>query len=53
MIIQPVFKHHSVRQQEFSLNLNALISDNHFARLIDSVVEKLEIGYANKNCTFG
>jgi len=40
----PVFKHHSVHQQElFPLNLNDLISENHSARLIDSVVEKLEI----------
>ena len=42
--MQPVFKHHSVHQQElFPLNLNDLISENHSARLIDSVVEKLEI----------
>ena len=42
--MQPVFKHHSVHQQElFPLNLNDLISKNHSARLIDSVVEKLEI----------
>ena len=44
MFMQPVFKHHSVHQQElFPLNLNDLISKNHSARLIDSVVEKLEI----------
>jgi len=42
--MQPVFKYHSVHQQElFPLNLNALISENHSARLIDSVVERLEI----------
>lgn len=42
--MQPVFKSHSVHQQElFPLNLNDLISENHSARLIDSVVEKLEI----------
>lgn len=42
--MQPVFKHHSVHQQElFPLNLNDLISENHSSRLIDSVVEKLEI----------
>ena len=42
--MQPIFKHHSVHQQElFPLNLNALISENHSARLIDSVVERLEI----------
>src|SRR3970282_216065 len=44
MIMQPVFKCHSVHQQElFPLNLNDLISENHSARLIDSVVERLEI----------
>lgn len=44
MIMQPVFKYHSVHQQElFPLNLNDLISENHSARLIDSVVERLEI----------
>ena len=42
--MQPVFKCHSVHQQElFPLNLNDLISENHSARLIDSVVERLEI----------
>jgi transposase len=42
--MQPVFKEHSVHQQElFPLNLNDLISENHSARLIDSVVERLEI----------
>ncbi|WP_217651042.1 IS1182 family transposase [Flavobacterium xanthum] len=42
--MQPVFKHHSVHQQVlFPLNLNDLISENHSSRLIDSVVEKLEI----------
>jgi transposase len=42
--MQPVFKQHSVHQQElFPLNLNDLISENHSARLIDSVVERLEI----------
>ena len=42
--MQPIFKHHSVHQQElFPLNLNALISENHSSRLIDSVVERLEI----------
>jgi len=44
MIMQPVFKPHSVHQQDlFPLNLNDLIPENHSARLIDSVVEKLEI----------
>ena len=44
MIMQPVFKCHSVHQQKlFPLNLNDLISENHSARLIDSVVERLEI----------
>lgn len=44
MSMQPVFKHHSVHQQTlFPLDLNTLISENHSARLIDSVVEKLEI----------
>jgi transposase len=44
MIMQPVFKFHSVHQQTlFPLNLNDLISENHSARLIDSVVERLEI----------
>jgi transposase len=42
--MQPVFKHHSVHQQTlFPLDLNTLIAENHSARLIDSVVEKLEI----------
>lgn len=42
--MQPVFKQHSVHQQVlFPINLNDLISQNHSARLIDSVVEKLEI----------
>ena len=42
--MQPVFKHHSVHQQVlFPLNLNDLISENHSSRLIDSIVEKLEI----------
>ena len=42
--MQPVFKCHSVHQQKlFPLNLNDLISENHSARLIDSVVERLEI----------
>lgn len=44
MSMQPVFKHHSVHQQTlFPLDLNTLIAENHSARLIDSVVEKLEI----------
>ena len=44
MIMQPVFKCHSVHQPElFPLNLNDSISENHSARLIDSVVERLEI----------
>ena len=44
MIMQPVFKPHSVHQQDlFPLNLNDLIPENHSARLIDSVVEQLEI----------
>lgn len=42
--MQAVFKSHSVHQQTlFPLDLNALIPENHSARLIDSVVEKLEI----------
>lgn len=42
--MQPVFKSHSVHQQSlFPLDLNTLIAENHSARLIDSVVEKLEI----------
>lgn len=44
MTMQPVFKPHSVHQQElFPLNLNDLIPENHSARLIDSVVDQLEI----------
>lgn len=44
MIMQPVFKPHSVHQQElFPLNLNDLIPENHSARLIDSVVDQLDI----------
>jgi transposase len=44
MIIQTVYKCHLVHQQKlFPLNLNDLISENHSARLIDSVVERLEI----------
>jgi len=44
MSMQPVFKPHSVHQQTlFPLDLNTLIAENHSARLIDSVVEKLEI----------
>jgi hypothetical protein len=39
MTIQPVFKPHSVHQQDFfPLNLNDLIPENHAARLTDSVV---------------
>lgn len=42
--MQAVFKSHSVHPQTlFPLDLNALIPENHSARLIDSVVEKLEI----------
>ncbi|MFV8342629.1 transposase [Flavobacterium sp. XS2P39] len=42
--MQPVFKPHSVHQQElFPLNLNDLIPENHSARLIDSVVDQLDI----------
>jgi transposase len=42
--MQPIFKHHSVHQQALSpLNLNDLIPKNHPARLIDYVVERLEI----------
>lgn len=42
--MQPVFKSHSPHQQSlFPLDLNTLIAENHSARLIDSVVEKLEI----------
>lgn len=41
--MQAVFKSHSVHQQTlFPLDLNALIPE-HSARLINSVVEKLEI----------
>jgi len=44
MIMLPAFKPHSVHQQDlFPLNLNDRIPENHSARLIDSVVEKLEI----------
>lgn len=44
MSVQPVFKHHSVRQQTlFPLDLNTLIAENHSARFIDSVVGKLKI----------
>ncbi len=39
-----VFKPHSVHQQElFPLNLNDLVRFGHSARLIDQVVEKLDI----------
>lgn len=42
--MQAVFKSSSVHQQTlFPLDLNTLIPENHSARLIDSVVEKLEI----------
>jgi transposase len=42
--MRPIFKSHSVHQQElFSLNLNDLVSKSHAARLIDQVVEKLDI----------
>ena len=42
--MQAIFKPHSVHQQTlFPLDLNVLIPENHSARLIDSVVEKLEI----------
>lgn len=42
--MQPIYKRHSVHQQTlFPLDLNVLIPENHSARLIDSVVEKLEI----------
>ena len=42
--MQPIFKPHSVHQQElFPLNLNDLIADDHSARLIDRVVERLDI----------
>jgi transposase len=42
--MKPVFKPHSVHQQSlFPLNLNDLVAHNHSARLIDSVVEQLEI----------
>jgi len=44
MTMKPIFKPHSVHQQDlFPLNLNHLIPENHAARLIDNVVEKLEI----------
>jgi transposase len=42
--MQAIFKPHSVHQQTlFPLDLNVLIPENHSARLIDSVVDKLEI----------
>lgn len=42
--MKPIFKPHSVHQQAlFPLNLNDLVAENHSARLIDSVVEQLEI----------
>jgi transposase len=42
--MQAIFKSHSVHQQTlFPLDLNVLIAEDHSARLIDSVVEKLEI----------
>lgn len=42
--MQAIFKPHSVHQQTlFAIDLNVLIAENHSARLIDSVVEKLEI----------
>jgi transposase len=42
--MQAIFKSHSVHQQTlFALDLNVLIAEDHSARLIDSVVEKLEI----------
>lgn len=42
--MQPIFKSHSVHQQElFPLNLNDLVPTSHAARLIDQVVEKLDI----------
>ena len=44
--MKPIFKYHSVHQQElFPLNLNDLIAEHHCARLIDSVVDKLEISH--------
>ena len=42
--MQVIFKLHSVYQQTlFLLDLNVLIPENHSTRLIDSVVDKLEI----------
>lgn len=42
--MQAIFKSHSVHQQSlFPIDLNTLIPENHSSRLIDSVVEKLEI----------
>lgn len=42
--MQPVFKSHSVHQQElFPINLSELVPVSHAARLIDQVVEKLDI----------
>lgn len=42
--MQAIFKLHSVHQQTlFPLDLNTMIPENHSARLIDSVVDKLEI----------
>ena len=42
--MQAVFKSYSIHQQElFPLNLNDLVPLSHAARLIDQVVEKLDI----------
>lgn len=42
--MQAVFKPHSVHQQDlFPLNLGELVPESHAARLIDKVVEKLDI----------
>lgn len=44
MSMQPVYKHHSLHQQTlFPLDVNTLIVENYSARLIDSVVDRLEI----------
>jgi transposase len=42
--MQPIFKPHSVYQQElFSLKFNGLTTEDHTSRLIDRAVEKLNI----------
>jgi|688.fasta_scaffold734660_1 transposase len=44
MIIQPVFKTHSVHKRYlFASNLNDLISENYPAQFLDSVAEEFDI----------